>query len=441
MTTINTDPVSRRRVYDPRVRELVCATGNPDFFPELNIPKSTLRGWLNGEFRATIGSESVSRTEIDLHTEIAKLRRRVGILQAVMCLLLALGRMTGCRLEGERLPDGAAKEQMLKSIGKATKTLTLSSVLKVLGLSKSRYHAWQRADTACELTDRSSCPKMSTNQLTPLEVKAIRQMATSEDYRHMPTSTLSRFAQRAGKVYASASTWLRLIRERGWRRPRTRIHPAKPTVGIRANKPNEIWHLDVTVIRLLNGTKLYLHGVLDNFSRRLLAWKLEEKLSPTTTCELLAEAAKLLPETQPIVTLLTDSGVENVNETVDEFLLDGVLRRVLAQVEIVESNSLIESWWRGLKHSYLFINSLDNRVAVERLVQFYVQQFNEVMPHSALNWRTPDEVYFGRAEDVPSQLEEARRSARQARMAANRATTCETCRSSTSTTTALSEAA
>jgi hypothetical protein len=92
----------------------------------------------------------------------------------------------------------------------------------------------------------------------------------------------------------------------------------------------------VTVLRLLNGTKLYLHGVVDNFSRRLLAWILEEKLSPTTTCEVLAEAAKCLPEARSEVTLLTDSGVENVNETVDEFLLGGVLKRVLAQVEIVE---------------------------------------------------------------------------------------------------------
>jgi len=132
------------------------------------------------------------------------------------------------------------------------------------------------------------------------EVEGIRQLATSDDFRHMPTSTLSRCAQRTGKVYASASTWLRLIRERGWRRSRTRVHLAKPKVRIRAS--NEIWHIDVTVIRLLNRTKLYLHGVVDNFSRRLLAWKLVEKLSPTTTCEVLAEVAKHLSEVQSPVT-------------------------------------------------------------------------------------------------------------------------------------------
>jgi len=72
-----------------------------------------------------------------------------------------------------------------------------------------------------------------------------------------------------------------------------------------------------------------------------------EKLSPTTTCEVLAEAAKELPDTQSPVTVLADSGVENVSGAVDKFLFGGILKRVLAQVEIVESNSrscLIAHW-------------------------------------------------------------------------------------------------
>jgi transposase InsO family protein len=357
-------------------------------FPDLNIPESTIRGWLRGDFKPADGMGPMSRTEAQLHAENAKLRRRVRVLQTIMCLLLVLVRITGCRLDGERLPDGMAKRQLLQAIGKATKILALVSVLKVIGLSTSRFHGWYRRGKACSLTDRRSCPKKSPGQLTATEVEAIRQLATSEDYRHMPTSTLSRFAQRTGKVYASASTWLRLIRERGWRRPRTRVHLAKPKVGIRASKPDEIWHMDVTVIRLLNGTKLYLHGVVDNFSRRLLAWKLVEQLSPTTTCEVLAEAAKHLSEVQSPVTLLADSGVENVNGTVDQFLFGGVLKRVLAQVEIVESNSAVEVWWRGLKNHWLYLNTLDSEATVRRLVAFYVQQYNEVMPHSALDYRT-----------------------------------------------------
>jgi hypothetical protein len=54
------------------------------------------------------------------------------------------------------------------------------------------------------------------------------------------------------------------VRQHGWRRPRQRLHPPKPTVGVRASQPNEIWHIDTTIIKLLDGTKVYLHAVLDS---------------------------------------------------------------------------------------------------------------------------------------------------------------------------------
>ena len=66
------------------------------------------------------------------------------------------------------------------------------------------------------------------------------------------------------KVFASASIWSKLARERGWRRPRTRLYPAKPKIGVRATRPNEYWHINVTVIRLITGVKVYLHAVIDN---------------------------------------------------------------------------------------------------------------------------------------------------------------------------------
>jgi putative transposase len=51
-------------------------------------------------------------------------------------------------------------------------------------------------------------------------------MVTALKYRHVPTGTLAVLAQRLGKVWASPSTWCRLVRKFGWRHPRLRVHPA-----------------------------------------------------------------------------------------------------------------------------------------------------------------------------------------------------------------------
>ena len=66
-----------RNVYDPRVRELVRASGNPDLFPELGIPRSTAAGWLRGAFKPAVGTEAVSQAEVELHARLGKLERRI----------------------------------------------------------------------------------------------------------------------------------------------------------------------------------------------------------------------------------------------------------------------------------------------------------------------------------------------------------------------------
>ena len=86
---------------------------------------------------------------------------------------------------------------------------------------------------------------------------------------------------------------------------------------------------------------------------------------------------------------------------------------------------MIESWWRVLKHQWLFLNSLDTVATVRKLVAFYVEQHNSQLPHSAFRGQTPDEMYFKSGDSIPEDLEAARQKARQARAEANRKRDCE----------------
>jgi hypothetical protein len=111
-------------------------------------------------------------------------------------------------------------------------------------------------------------------------------------------------------------------------------------------------------------------------SRKLLAWELASKLDPATTCRMLEIAGRHLV---------------------------------------------------GVMPSWLYLHSLDSASAVERLVAFYVEQHNTVMPHRAFDGRTPDEVYFGVAANFASELAERRRLASEQRVASNRSMTCTGC--------------
>lgn len=80
-----------------------------------------------------------------------------------------------------------------------------------------------------------------------------------------------------------------------------------------------------------------------------------------------------------------DSGIENINGEVDKLIGSRLFSRVLALKDITFSNSMIEAWWRSLKHQWLYLNTLDTKATLLRLVEFYVspQQRN---PPLRLRW-------------------------------------------------------
>jgi putative transposase len=270
-------------------------------------------------------------------------------------------------------------------------------------------------------------------RLTSQEVQTMRMLAESVDHRHMSLRALALHAQRMGKVVASPSTRYRIAGKLAWGRPRRRLYPAKPKIGIRASAPGELLHVDVTIIRLLDGTRAYLHAAIDNYSRRILSWSLEDRLGSGGTCRLLREAALQLRVRPRRTAVLTDAGCENVNADVDDLLEDEGLRRTLAQVDITFSNSMIEAFWRSLKHSWLYLHSLDSIESLRRLVDFYVRQHNGVIPHAAFEGQTPDEMYFGGGDAIVVKLTAARIKARERRFEANHVAQCGVCNSDTNT--------
>lgn len=396
------------RRYDHRLRDLVRSTGDTEHATRHGAPRSTARGWLAPARAAVVSAEVVGMDTRALQIEVLRLQKRVAILRSFLRLLVVLLRVSGFFLDKTRLPEGDRKQ----------------TLLRVLRLSRTRYFTWKHEDE-CGLEDVSSCPRTSPQQLMAIEIDAIKEMVTSDEYRHVPTGTLALLAQRLGRVFASPTTWYRLVRAYKWRRPRRRIHPAKPKVGIRASRPNEIWHVDMTVIRMLDGTRTYLHGVIDNFSRRILAWKVSPTFDPDCTAELLLTVSADLVDQTP--TVLTDGGVENFNSAVDKLITSGILSRLLAMTDIVFSNSMIETWFRSIKHQWLFLNTLDTVTAVENLVSFYIAEHNGAIPHSAFKGQTPDEMYFGTGDKVPDELEAAKVAARAARMEVNRVRSCRRC--------------
>jgi len=216
-----------RRAYDHRIRAQIVRTRKPDLFPELKIPRRTA---LSG-IRRGVG-DVVTLDDEDLkpglRVRIANLKRRNAMLTAISRLILALLRVSGVDLARCRVPDAADKRPLLRAVERARRCMPLSAALRVLRLSSARYHAWVRADGACALDDRPSCPRSMPQRLTYSEVATIGDMVQAIEHRHIAIRGLALHAQRVGKVFAHPATWGKPIRQRGCGRPRLRLYPARP---------------------------------------------------------------------------------------------------------------------------------------------------------------------------------------------------------------------
>ena len=416
----------RLRIYDHRLIQLVQESRDPTIATRQGVPRSTATGWLKRAPRSVTAAPAPDASVHELQRRLARVEERCRRLASVLRLLFVLFRVLKPDLSRVRF-SGPDKARLLRAVDRTRGALGLQRVLSVLGLSHSRFHAWARQGQGCQLEDQPSCPVATPQRLTPTEVMAMREMATSTALAHVPTGRLALLAQRMGRVFASTSTWYRFVRERGWRRPRLRIHPPKPTEGVRAERPNQLWHLDTTLLRLKDGARVYLSAVIDNFSRRILAWRLSTGICAGSSVAVLAHAQRGVDAGAPLPTLMVDDGSENLNAQVDALIDRGVIKRVLAQSEVRYSNSMIEAFWRQLKHNWLYLNEFESLSKLHDLIAFYVVQHNSTIPHSAFQGQTPDEMYFGKGANVPDDLARQRSFARRDRIEANRARRCATC--------------
>jgi hypothetical protein len=127
-----------RRSYDYRIQAAICETGDRELFPELGIPRSTIRSWIHRGAPDVVSADLAGHDRSDLIAEVHHYQHRTALLGAIIGLLIAMLRVSKVQLDYERLPDGNAKKTLLRAIERAGNVLPLSAALRITRLSSSR---------------------------------------------------------------------------------------------------------------------------------------------------------------------------------------------------------------------------------------------------------------------------------------------------------------
>ena len=153
---------------------------------------------------------------------------------------------------------------------------------------------------------------------------------------------------------------------------------------------NDVWATDITYIRL-NGGFVYLVVVIDWASRKVLSWRLSNTLETHFCTEALEEALVKYPKSK---IFNTDQGSQF---TSDDFR--GVLENHYIQISMDGKgpwvdNVLVERLWRRLKYENVYPSGYSNIKEAKKGIKEYFEFYNEERCHTALDDKTPNEVYF-----------------------------------------------
>ena len=156
---------------------------------------------------------------------------------------------------------------------------------------------------------------------------------------------------------------------------------------------------DATIYRPMDNSKVYIYLLSDNFSRFILSWKAGLEYTARYTFENLKEAQQnyKIANMQEKTELIVDAGIENKAE-VDDYIENKNIDKIIAQKDIVFSNSMIEAINKKLKYDYLFTVELQNFEQTHKYLKKSVNDYNN-KPQLALCGLTPKEVFEGKMPD------------------------------------------
>jgi putative transposase len=268
-------------------------------------------------------------------------------------------------------------------------------VCDVLEVSRSGYYAWRGRPHSARSQRRSAL--------------AAKIRVVHAQNRGVYGSPRVCKALKASGQHVCENTVAKLMRGEGLRAkakrkfvPRTtdsdHRQPIAPNVLDRqfaAAAPNRKWATDITYIPTDEGW-LYLAGVLDLCSRRLVGWSMADHMQTDLVADALTMA---LARRKPPAGLLhhSDRGVQYASDGYQSLLAEHGIQVSMSGKGDCWDNAVMESFWATLKTELVHQEHYQTRDQARASIFEYIEVFyNRQRLHSSLGYVSPEAFEAGR---------------------------------------------
>ena len=275
--------------------------------------------------------------------------------------------------------------------------------LASLGVPKSSYYRWRHG---LPLSGKKGRP---WNRITPNEERRI--LAVAWEFPDLSSRQLSAWITDNEGFSVSESTVYRILRREGLVKRQEIQLPAAKEYHTKTTGPHQMWATDASYFRVPGWGYYYLVTVMDDYSRFILAWKLQKDMSADSLIEVIQQAVDTTGMTDVPVEnrtrLLSDNGSGYVSRAFRDYLHLVGIGHILAAPYHPQTNGKIERYQQSLKRQ---VNQLpyDFPSQLEQAIAEFVDYYNYRRYHKALRDVTPADVLYGRREQILERRKEVR---------------------------------
>ncbi len=267
--------------------------------------------------------------------------------------------------------------------------------LSELGIARSTYYRWRQGQPD------SGNRKRPWNRITPEEEDSI--LVVARESPELSSRQLAAWITDNAGFAVSESTVYRILRREGLvKRQETQLTAAKE-YHTKTTRPHQMWATDASYFRVVGWGYYYLVTVMDDYSRFILAWKLQKDMSANSLIEVVQEAVDATGMTDVPVEdrtkLLSDNGPGYVSRSFRDYLRLVGIGHILTAPFHPQTNGKVERYQQSLKRE---VNQLPYEAPsqLDKAIADFVDYYNYRRYHKALGDVTPADTLYGRTEQI-----------------------------------------
>ena len=345
----------------------------------LGIGYSTLTKWLK-DFRESgdIPVRGSGNYASDEQKEIARLRRELRDAQDKKSNQHS-GKMTeAIYLEVSEKTEAAKK---------AGRRVSVSGMLKLLGVSRSGYQAWlhhipsntEKRREAVKSKIKDIYENSRQNYGAPKITVELRKTGEVISER-----TVGTYMHQMGIRAQWSKPWTITTKDSDFSTELQNILDEQ----FNPDRPNAVWCSDITYIWTIDGF-VYLTSIMDLFSRKIIAWTLSETLEVSCVIDTINKAKARRNIDQPLI-IHSDRGSQYVAK--EYIKATEHMKRSYSKKAFPWDNACIESFHSIIKREWLNRFKIRDYKQAYRLIFEYLEAFyNTKRIHSHCDYMSPDE--------------------------------------------------